>query len=79
LFAYRDLAAPGVFKVVITVLKVVYKLYILYRDIELRNILYDKNSGNIMVVDFERIEFRGRRPFGSIGYNRLNRKRKRGI
>ena len=66
-------------KAVGTIFKAVHRLRILHRDAEPRNILCDTNSGNLMVVDFERAEFRGRQPLGSIGPNGRNRKRKRGI
>ncbi|KAH7012653.1 uncharacterized protein B0I36DRAFT_369779 [Microdochium trichocladiopsis] len=68
----------GVVKAVTTIFKAVHKLRVLHRDAEPRNILCDTNSGNLMVVDFERAEFRGRQPLGSIGRSGLNRKRKRG-
>lgn len=69
----------GIDDAVSTILKAVHKLRILYGDAEPRNILYDTDSGKVMVVDFERAEFRGRRPLGSIVPNVQNRKRKRGI
>ncbi|KAL7789024.1 hypothetical protein V8C37DRAFT_386986 [Trichoderma ceciliae] len=36
------------------IFKAIHKLRVLHRDAEPRNILYDDQSGNLMVVDFER-------------------------
>ncbi|EFY84916.1 hypothetical protein MAC_09026 [Metarhizium acridum CQMa 102] len=55
-----------------------HKLRVLYRDAEPRNILYNTTSRELMVVDFKRAEFHGRRPLGLIGPNQ-SRKRKRGV
>lgn len=44
----------GVVKVVATIFEAIYKLRVLYRDAEPRNILYD--GGKLIVVDFERAE-----------------------
>ena len=56
--------------------RAVHKLRVLHRDAQPRNILYNTTSRGFMVVDFERAEFRCRRPLVSIEPN-LNRKRKR--
>ncbi|KAF1817488.1 hypothetical protein P152DRAFT_454075 [Eremomyces bilateralis CBS 781.70] len=62
-------------------LKAVHKLGVLHRDAEPRNILYNTNSGKLMLVDFERAEFCDRQPLGLISPNAQSRKgkRKRGI
>ncbi|KAK4138392.1 hypothetical protein BT67DRAFT_437713 [Trichocladium antarcticum] len=59
--------------------KAVHALRVLHRDAEPRNILYDANSGKLMVVDFERATFHGRPPLGSRNSNGRDRKRKRGM
>jgi tRNA A-37 threonylcarbamoyl transferase component Bud32 len=51
-----------------------HKSYVLHRDAELRNMLYDKQKDCLMIVDFERAEFRA---LQSIDLNQTNRKRKR--
>ncbi|KAM4061551.1 kinase [Hirsutella rhossiliensis] len=80
LFNRADLAfKAGIDDAVSTILKAVHKLRVLHRDAEPRNILYNTNTGKLMLVDFERAEFRGRRPLGLIVSNVQNRKRKRGI
>ena len=71
MFNYGDQAnRVAVVKVVTIIFKAVYKLYVLYHNIEPCNILYD--GGNLMVIDFKRIKFRGRQPLGSIGANGQN-------
>jgi hypothetical protein len=57
-------------------IKEIHRLSVLHRDAEPRNILYE--GGTLMVVDFERAEFRGRQPLSSIVANVQTRKRKRG-
>ncbi|KZL63821.1 serine threonine protein kinase, partial [Colletotrichum incanum] len=52
--------------------KRIHRLHILHHDAEPRNIMYDQKSGNVMIVDFERAEFRSRRPLGSPGPNDQN-------
>ncbi len=80
LFDCGDLANKArVVGAVTAIFKAVHKLCVLHHDAEPRNILCDTNSGGLMVVDFERAEFSGRQPLGSIGPNGLNWKRKRGI
>lgn len=56
-----------------------HQLQVLHVDAEPRNILYDATSGTLMIVDFERAEFRGRQPLGSVSPNGQRRKRKRGL
>ena len=51
-----------------------YKLCILYCDVEPRNVLYDANYQKVMIVDFERAEFYSRQPLGSISTNSRKRK-----
>ncbi|PNY19708.1 Uncharacterized protein TCAP_07480 [Tolypocladium capitatum] len=70
---------PGIDDAVSTMLKAVHKFRVLHRDAEPRNILYNTNSGRLMLVDFERAEFRGRQPLSLIFPNVQSRKRKRGI
>ncbi|KAL2015081.1 hypothetical protein VTK56DRAFT_6331 [Thermocarpiscus australiensis] len=55
-----------------------HRLQVLHVDAELRNLLYDADSGTLMVIDFERAELRGRQPLGLISPNGQGRKRKRG-
>ncbi|OAQ58949.1 serine threonine protein kinase [Pochonia chlamydosporia 170] len=68
----------GIANAVTMAFKAMHKLRVLHRDAEPRNILYNTTSRELMVVDFERAEFHGRRPLGSIGPNQ-SRKRKRGV
>ncbi|KAK4119690.1 hypothetical protein N657DRAFT_666476 [Parathielavia appendiculata] len=56
-----------------------HRLQVLHVDAELRNMLYDEVRGTLMVIDFERAEFRGRQPLGLISPNGQGRKRKRGL
>ncbi|KAK1657518.1 hypothetical protein BDP55DRAFT_567084 [Colletotrichum godetiae] len=67
-----------VVNVVAKAYKDLHKLGILHGDAEPRNVLRDTVSGNIMVVDFERAEFRYRPPLGSLSSNGQAQKRKRG-
>lgn len=69
----------GIDDAVATIFKAVHKLGVLHRDAEPRNILYNADSGKLMVVDFERAEYRSRWPLGSMCPNGQNRKRKRVI
>ncbi|KJZ69734.1 hypothetical protein HIM_10874 [Hirsutella minnesotensis 3608] len=69
----------GIDDAVSKIFKAMHKLRVLHRDAEPRNMLYNPDSGKLMVVDFERAEFRGRQPLGLIVPNLQNRKRKRGI
>ncbi|KAK3315532.1 hypothetical protein B0H66DRAFT_577300 [Apodospora peruviana] len=52
----------------------IHRLGVFHRDAEVRNVLYDRN---VMVVDFERAEVRGRQPLGLLSPNGQTRKRKR--
>jgi hypothetical protein len=67
----------GVVNAVTMAFTELHKLRVLHCDAEPRNILYDASSGNLMVVDFERAEFHGRQPLGSISLNAQDRKSKR--
>ena len=63
-------------KGVTTALKKIHSLGVLHRDAELRNMLFDADDGRVMLVDFERSEFRGRLPLASVSSNAPGRKRK---
>ncbi|KXH67263.1 hypothetical protein CSAL01_10527 [Colletotrichum salicis] len=60
---------------VTTAYKEIHKLHILHKDAEPHNIVYDKGSGKVMIVDFERAEFCGRQPLGSLSPNARNQRR----
>ncbi|RYO84972.1 hypothetical protein DL764_009246 [Monosporascus ibericus] len=68
---------PSTLDKIATNYKWLHRLGVLHRDAEPRNILYDEQSGRIMLVDFERAEIRNRQPLGPISPNGL-RRRKRG-
>ena len=51
-----------------------HKLYVLYCDVEPRNVLYDANYQKVMIVDFKQAEFYSRQPLGSISTNSRKRK-----
>lgn len=51
----------------------IHALQVLHGDAELRNVLYNTESGGAMIVDFERAVVQDRQPLGPIS---LNRKRK---
>ncbi|EEH21951.2 hypothetical protein PABG_04162 [Paracoccidioides brasiliensis Pb03] len=53
-----------------------HRLHVLHHDAELRNNVYDKLKDRLMIVDFERAEFRGRQPLQSADLNSSSRKRK---
>ncbi|RWA12625.1 hypothetical protein EKO27_g2500 [Xylaria grammica] len=55
--------------------KAVHSLHVLHGDAEPRNILYDADNGDVMIVDFERAQLLHREPLGLIS---SNRKRKHG-
>lgn len=75
-----DLAKQAsIVEAVTATFKELHKLHVLHRDAEPRNILYDINSGKLMVVDFERAELRSRQPLGVVSPNGQSRKRKREI
>jgi serine/threonine protein kinase len=67
----------SVVNAVTTAFTELHKLRVLHCDAEPRNILYDVYSDNLMIVDFERAQFHGRQPLGSISLNAQDRKRKR--
>ena len=48
----------------------IHDLRVLHCDAEPRNVLYDANSGNAMIVDFERAEIVNREPLGHLSPNR---------
>ena len=57
--------------------KRLHKLHVLHRDAHPRNIVYDKGTGNVMIVDFERAEFCGRQPLGSLSPHTQNQWKRR--
>lgn len=69
----------GIDDAITTMLKAVHGFRVLHCDAEPRNILYDTDSGRLMLVDFERAEFRGRQPFSSMTPNVQSRKGKRTV
>ncbi|KJZ69320.1 hypothetical protein HIM_11289 [Hirsutella minnesotensis 3608] len=77
-YTYEGVKA-GIDDTVSKIFKAMHTLRVLYRDAEPRNMLYNPDSRKLMVIDFERAEFRGRQPLGLIVPNIQNRKRKRGI
>ncbi len=66
----RHTKKADVIDAVVKAFKELHKLQVVHRDAELRNVFYDMYSGNLIIVDFERAEFRGRQPLGSISQNR---------
>ena len=76
LFRYVNQAKKAGIVDAVTAYREMHKLRVLHRDAELRNILYNVDSGELMVVDFERAECRGGQPLGSLSPDGLNRKRK---
>ncbi len=69
---------PLAIRAITTALTGLHRLRILHGDAEPRNMLFDATSGGLMVIDFERAEFRGLRPLGLISPNG-QRKRKHGV
>ncbi|KYK54018.1 hypothetical protein DCS_05968 [Drechmeria coniospora] len=69
---------PGIENAATAIFKAMHKLRVLHRDAEPRNMLYNAETGRLMVVDFERAEFRQRDPLGVIVPNVQRRRRKRG-
>jgi hypothetical protein len=57
-----------------TVLKALHKFKVLHRDAEPRNLLYDVENDQVMIIDLERAEYLGRQPLRPI---QANRKKKR--
>ena len=56
--------------------KALHRLHVLHRDAEIRNMVYDRQTDNLMIVDFERSEIRDRPALKSVDLNRPIRKRK---
>jgi serine/threonine protein kinase len=80
LFDYVNQAnKAGIVDAVKKVYRKMHKRRVLHRDVEPRNILYDADCGNLMVVDFERAGFCDRQSIGSLSPHGLNRKRKRRV
>ncbi|KAF2453121.1 hypothetical protein BDY21DRAFT_357348 [Lineolata rhizophorae] len=75
----NQLSQPGVVDAVTTAFKELHTLGVLHCDAEPRNILYDADRSNLMVVDFERAKFYDRQPLGSISPNGQKRRGKRGM
>jgi len=55
-----------------------HQLRVLHLDAEPRNVLFDIQTGKVMIVDFERAKALSRQPLNSISPNCLAQKRKRG-
>ncbi|KAF6811218.1 hypothetical protein CPLU01_15154 [Colletotrichum plurivorum] len=72
-----QITKANIVKKVAAAYKEIQKLHILHRDAEPRNIVHKEGNGKVMIVDFERAEFRDRKPLGSLSPNAGN-KRKRG-
>ena len=68
----------GLVDTVTIALKELHRLRILHRDAELRNFVYDLNTDKIMLLDFERAEFRDcqRQPLGPVSLDSQGRKKK---
>lgn len=52
------------------VLEELHGRQVLHKDVEPRNWLWDEEHGRLMLVDFERAEFRVRPPLGTLSPNR---------
>jgi hypothetical protein len=65
----NQVSKAGIINGIAIAFQAVHKLRILHRDAKPRNMLYDTNSKSVMLVDFERAEFRGRQPLGLISPN----------
>lgn len=50
----------GINDAVSAIFQAVHKLRVLYRSAEPRNVPYNINNSNLMLVNFERVEFCGR-------------------
>ncbi|KAE9565880.1 hypothetical protein CGMCC3_g17941 [Colletotrichum fructicola] len=59
--------------------KEIHKLHVLHKDAKPRNIVYEEGTGKVMIVDFERAEFCGRQPLGSLSPNAQNQRKQRRI
>ncbi|KAI0423988.1 hypothetical protein F5Y09DRAFT_336142 [Xylaria sp. FL1042] len=66
----RGTAKDTLINMITKAFRAIHKLKVLHRDAEPRNVLYDAQSGNVMVVDFERAELVSREPLGVISPNR---------
>ena len=64
-------------KEVATALKELHRFEVLHCDAEPRNMLFNMKTGGVMLIDFERSEFRDRQSLASLSLNRQGRKRKR--
>ncbi|KAF4508498.1 hypothetical protein G6O67_004865 [Ophiocordyceps sinensis] len=62
----EELVKTDVEAAVGTIFKALHRLRVLHRDAEPRNLVYDADSGRFMVIGFERSEYLGRRPLGSV-------------
>ncbi|EQL01174.1 hypothetical protein G6O67_000997 [Ophiocordyceps sinensis] len=60
-----------------TIFKALHRHRVLHRDAEPRNMVYNADSGALMLIDFERSEYLGRQPLGSIVANVQGLRRKR--
>ncbi|KAF6783016.1 hypothetical protein CSOJ01_15938 [Colletotrichum sojae] len=74
-----QITKANIIKKVAVAYKEIHKLHILHRDAEPRNIVYDEGNGKVMIVDFERAEFYGRQPLGSLGPNAWNKRKLGGV
>ncbi|RYN15486.1 hypothetical protein AA0114_g12966 [Alternaria tenuissima] len=52
----------------------IHRLGVLHRDLMLRNILWNEETGHVMVIDFERAEIEQRTVLGAISVNRKRKK-----
>ncbi|KAI5362607.1 hypothetical protein J4E82_011684, partial [Alternaria postmessia] len=52
----------------------IHRLGVLHRDLMLRNILWNEETGHVMVIDFERAEMEQRTVLGAISANRKRKK-----
>ncbi|KAG9193942.1 hypothetical protein G6011_03977 [Alternaria panax] len=52
----------------------IHRLGVLHRDLVLRNILWNEETGHVMVIDFERAEMEQRTVLGAISVNRKRKK-----
>jgi hypothetical protein len=75
--SHSQISSAQLVQQVTTIFKAIHRLHILHRDAEPRNILCQ--DGTVMVIDFERAEFRGHQPRGLTAANGQARKGKRGV
>ncbi|KAM4065625.1 hypothetical protein HRG_010646 [Hirsutella rhossiliensis] len=71
----EQLAKMDVDTAVGTIFKALHRLHVLHRDAEPRNMVYNAETGRLMVIDFERSEYLGRQPLGSVVANAQGCKR----